>query len=859
MESRIDSIQKLEPQGRFFVLSIGIDAYPKMGKACSTAVAGADAVEQTLCSKYGFELVETYPEGSTTPAKLRGENATLSAIELAFKSLRQEEGNPSILRKEDSLVIYLAGEGGRLDNSTRPIDQRVHFATFDTRIEEERLFLDYATLKRWIQEIPAKHILLISDHCHSGAVDAAKHSDTTNYPLRAQTYESRILLSSGLDEPTDDVGEHGLSTFTGSLVDALENNVERVLPVSTLFEGYYDCVSIPTGQRPACRDLTNSGGHQEGEFFFFLNAEIVANPFESPPFGFGLIDPPRGENLTLADHLRTDIQKYFGWDWFHKKVPCPNTGVDEFDSEGGLLERVISDRRPLVLVGEGGIGKTRLALELCRLAKYQGWDALFIDSSAELSDLELVLAKAGATGRRLILIVDYLEQSGRSLSFDRIHKVTTRSKVDVRVIATCRASHFKGLNELRPKRLNERDCFLFYIPAEEENPYSTWLRSWIEAAYNSIDSVNDTTASRVPAIAVIRKFARGLPHGEDLPDGSGWMAALLMRSVVARNPKLVLSHGQLAHFLACFPMSKATAMEFLLREPFGEVFGSFETDGWITMQDDRESSGQQHWMLGHDLLCDFILRDYLTESQKLMGSRFEAIYKFGVNYSCEMAVATSLGRVAPDVIGFLSESEKLSFFDILKKQFDQESQKLVLTMLEKCLLAPSLSPDQKLQVILAAPRLSVSKLDGLCEILTRDVSHVAYLFDVFPLEYSKMIVENFTGDLELITHLIGQLEKVRPNEFLAESPLYELLGDTNNIEILDLFVRAQVEKNAVKKSKMYTEVMSRAGMSNSKFIGVVLQEASKGRLRAREDIENERRLKLGLPATKIFIGTYAKN
>ena len=481
---------------------------------------------------------------------MRGAEATQKAITSALNDFKPRSRNCP-LTEDDALVVYLAGEGSVTQNGA------AFFSPADHPEDKDNRIIAFSTLKQHFSELRARHILLICDCCYSGgAVEGARRYES--FLGEAMSVPSRKVLTSGALERTDDVGANELSTFTEALVQALERNYAPTLRSSSLFKAIFDPVNQATGQTPRYREFEDCGGQPEGEFIFFLNEDLVRQPL-----GFAPIDPPRGKKLTLADHLSRDVQEYYGWRRHAEISPCLATGPDEISSELELLEWVKSDPKPLIFAGEGGVGKTRLALELCRHAQSEGRDAMYLQSSAGEQHLQEILARSSETGQRLMLIIDYLERSDRDLRFDHIVEMVAEHSDRVRIVATCRESFFKGPPSLRPKRLNERDCFIFHMSPSDEGPYAQWLRGWVEAAYQHIDPASDAARSRVPAVAIIRKFARDLARGDALPESHGWMAELLMRSIRARSPSLSVSHSALARFLACFPMSDRVASGLL--------------------------------------------------------------------------------------------------------------------------------------------------------------------------------------------------------------------------------------------------------------------------------------------------------
>ncbi|WP_158247498.1 MULTISPECIES: tetratricopeptide repeat protein [unclassified Pseudomonas] len=62
-----------------------------------------------------------------------------------------------------------------------------------------------------------------------------------------------------------------------------------------------------------------------------------------------------------------------------------------------------------LLIGAGGVGKTRLALELCLRLKVQGWDAGFLSSECEVNNCEKLISQINDSGRPCCVVIDYAE------------------------------------------------------------------------------------------------------------------------------------------------------------------------------------------------------------------------------------------------------------------------------------------------------------------------------------------------------------------------------------------------------------------------------------------------------------------
>lgn len=196
-------------QGRSLVVVIGIDDYANWQKL-KNAVQDAIGFQQTLIDKLGF--IALIPP-------LIGSTATKDAIESLTKDQLRD-----ILKEDDSLVLFFAGHGHtRVEERSEtgfivPVDAR--------RPGTKEYWSDYIRISHWLEEIaelPARHILVILDSCHSGfALGEAAHSfrDAIRYQKDLINRRSRKVITSAQREQSaiDGGPVPGHSLFTGTLI-----------------------------------------------------------------------------------------------------------------------------------------------------------------------------------------------------------------------------------------------------------------------------------------------------------------------------------------------------------------------------------------------------------------------------------------------------------------------------------------------------------------------------------------------------------------------------------------------------------------------------------------------------------------
>ncbi len=233
--------------GRYHALVIGNNAYSGM-PALRTAVADAEAIAETLSTRYGFtvDLLE---------------NATRYDIISAMSNLR------ATLTYEDNLLIYYAGHG-----VIDPVTERGYWLPIDADPDNPANWVANDDITNMLKAFPARHVLVVADSCYSGTL-------TRQAPARLETWEerhawlerligkrSRTVFASGSLEPVADGGAGGHSVFAAALLDVLRENTE-VIEAQGLFEPVRQRVVLNANQTPQYSDV-RLAGHEGGDFVF---------------------------------------------------------------------------------------------------------------------------------------------------------------------------------------------------------------------------------------------------------------------------------------------------------------------------------------------------------------------------------------------------------------------------------------------------------------------------------------------------------------------------------------------------------------------------------------------------------------
>lgn len=256
----------LEGEGRRFAVIIANQTYGQRTgfSHLQTPFADAQALAAILTGRYGFETEAKLPDGRTVPLVVR--DATARDIQTVLHHVSLVAG------EKDSVLIYYAGHG---------IYESVTTTAFWVPVDAEAgvpfSYLSASTISEQLQRMVAGNIIMISDSCYSGALMRGggdspmaqlTEQDRTQALLRLAKRRSRILISSGGNEPVEDLGGDGHSVFARALITGLSEMEPDAFSARELFEGYIlPMVVGRSDQEPQYRPIEKSG-HDGGDIVF---------------------------------------------------------------------------------------------------------------------------------------------------------------------------------------------------------------------------------------------------------------------------------------------------------------------------------------------------------------------------------------------------------------------------------------------------------------------------------------------------------------------------------------------------------------------------------------------------------------
>jgi hypothetical protein len=226
-------LQKLKGEGRRYALIIANQNYlpaTRMARL-ETPIADAEALRDILSSRYGFATELPLGSGETLPLLLV--DAGKDQIEDALYTLSQVAG------EQDTVLIYYAGHGVYDERTTS-----AYWVPVDA--EKPYNYLSGNAITEHVQRMMARSVILISDSCYSGALRSGEappmtevtEEDRRRALLRMADMRSRILITSGGNEPVMDTGGGGHSVFARALLTGLEKMEADAFSAQELFSEY---------------------------------------------------------------------------------------------------------------------------------------------------------------------------------------------------------------------------------------------------------------------------------------------------------------------------------------------------------------------------------------------------------------------------------------------------------------------------------------------------------------------------------------------------------------------------------------------------------------------------------------------
>ncbi|NOU52207.1 HEAT repeat domain-containing protein [Pseudoalteromonas sp. JBTF-M23] len=536
---------------------------------------------------------------------------------------------------------------------------------------------------------------------------------------------------------------------------------------------------------------------------------------QSLPIGFDDPEWLAGKD-GLRARLRADIQTY---------VAAPK--------ELGIfkLRSCLEDHtRPLVITGDGGLGKTRLALELYRASGFRG---VLVQKHASLEDVKSIIEDARLNKCRTLLIIDYIEQMG-SL-YDGIHQaIISQSKGYAFLITTTRTLSNGSATMHGPVYLNSRACQEISL---NDRLLLPWRKQVCEEILTNAKVPEPLRSqaidSAVPLIATLVSYDfsnHGMTDNKSDKDDGYWLVKRLRRHIDDN-----LADEDFTCLLCLYPMNKAIREG--LPKPLRKASDMLQRQGWVST---TGSGKAMQWHLGHDLLCDIPLVHFLVTEPDIV-LRLEAIERLGEHaqslqgdYNLAIALSRALKKIimetpAQHIVPTLAASAQQ--IALTSKERDT-----ALEMVDKSIYSLSLGLGEKLRIITELRGLSHFQVDELLSTFNEELETLIKLVKEHP-EDIYLLISNASMGCEhaynrlyssyALTHYqqpyppIGLTGKYIPDLYIIDGDITKLLDEFPADDGLSNDLRGWVAEKlylsatSIKRDDLYHFVIERyKGSSN---------------------------------------------
>ena len=351
-----------------------------------------------------------------------------------------------------------------------------------------------------------------------------------------------------------------------------------------------------------------------------LNEHVLFRWFPRTHAPSGLASLDAGIRRGFLVYLYDEKLPHYRLSYHIEKFPPP-AGV-EIEDEHSLFDRLVRNECVgLILSGSGGVGKTRLTLELGRLAREHSWVVFKVADTFDLDEVTRRIRPEEPT----LFVFDYLEtQGGQSVLLERIIGRNRDEGRRMHFVASCRSSYLRSVRQLVDVRIVD-------ISPRPGSPPESWWHGYRNAAVHSIleqgnlDPTDEVLGAcrGIPVLAVFLCYLKENHRDADLRE-------LLHEQNFGRwvSKRVQMSFGKveidrdLAVLMSLFKMP-AHCVGRLEPDTEAPVFNNLAQDGWVeqrgtieqTVDGETSAIARGTWEVLHDVLADQILTQYFLDNQ----------------------------------------------------------------------------------------------------------------------------------------------------------------------------------------------------------------------------------------------------
>ena len=456
------------------------------------------------------------------------------------------------------------------------------------------------------------------------------------------------------------------------------------------------------------------------------------------PRGFAYLKKPQKEKksnkkIKYQDYLESNNLPYVSRDVFLEQEPS----LVDFISEAFIIEELLDDDsyEGGIIFGEGGVGKTRLMLEIGQLALDLGWVVIKVLPEAEFVEDLLPVLDAE---RNYLLLFDYIEEN---ISFDSevVSKLTRENDaLNIRALANCRYTYRASSNF--------PDSFLQIElrDSEAESKYRDFVvREITNELIQEFDLINPDFFNIKPSFAVFLNFLLYKEKLEtkdirEVGDFKAWIKKRFRLTFeISDFSKL---QNEITYLISILPV-KNEQIDLLYSSGYEEIIQRLKNNGWI---EEVEYKNVRTLKVIHDTIADNLLLIRLEIVRKDIAREIERIFDFSVQFEAQFNWIRSFERIIEMPI----VSDKKVFYRVLQKKL-KDRQESLNPIRPKITITSLLEEDDRIELI-------HSDLVFFSEIIEG-------LFFAFPLSFALNKARLNDKNKELLREIFTVWNKVNPD------------------------------------------------------------------------------------------------
>ena len=316
---------------------------------------------------------------------------------------------------------------------------------------------------------------------------------------------------------------------------------------------------------------------------------------------------------TFRSYLTTEKLPYYSLRQHLKTIPATHD-LDIPDEENLLNQLEDGSTTGLIITGSGGVGKTRMMLEIGRVAKQQGWSVLRVQNRIKEDAIEQ-LAERITPEIPVLLLIDYIEtQKVFTELVGTLNDLNERLSLKLRYVASCRKSFYPTLSAISFHKQIDLSPIIqdstksLFEDYQRHIVYHILKNSGMEIADRYLNICNNK-----PILAVFVSYLHSMGRQPELIE-------LLKEQNFGTwvSKRVQLSFGstvitrELALIMALFPMQNKIPSH-LDQGNQRALFDTLATDGWIEKIPVDVLNDVEMWVSAHDVMVDQILLSYIIE------------------------------------------------------------------------------------------------------------------------------------------------------------------------------------------------------------------------------------------------------